>query len=145
MTLPEPASGLVIRYSYLWHTEYLEGREEGQKDRPCALIAAIAGDEDGKTRVLVIPITHSAPKNSNAIEIPQVVRQRLGLDAARSWIVLSEWNEFIWPGPDLRPVAGTDLATVAYGFLPPRFFKSVREHFFALARQGKARKVTRTK
>jgi hypothetical protein len=27
--------GHVFRYSYLWHWQYLEGREEGDKDRPC--------------------------------------------------------------------------------------------------------------
>jgi hypothetical protein len=51
MALP----GLVIRYSYLWHAEYLEGREEGKKDRPCAIVAAIRCDESGSTRVLVLP------------------------------------------------------------------------------------------
>ena len=33
MTLPKPEPGLVIRYSYLWHDEFLEGRRgrgEGQ-------------------------------------------------------------------------------------------------------------------
>ena len=38
MALPKPVPGLVIRYSYLWHREYLEGREDGQKDRPCAIV-----------------------------------------------------------------------------------------------------------
>jgi sugar phosphate permease len=41
VALPEPIPGLVIRYSYLWHSEYVRGREEGQKDRPCAIVAAI--------------------------------------------------------------------------------------------------------
>ena len=40
MTCPAAKPGLVIRYSYLWYREHLEGREEGQKDRPCAIIAA---------------------------------------------------------------------------------------------------------
>ena len=38
--MPLPVPGLVIRYSYLWHSEHLAGREEGTKDRPCAIIAA---------------------------------------------------------------------------------------------------------
>lgn len=143
MTLPEPVCGLVIRYSYLWHGEYLEGREEGRKDRPCALVAAIKTDADGKTRVLVIPVTHSVPNDSDAIEIPHAIRERLGFDAARSWIVFSEANEFVWPGPDLRPVPG-DQATFAYGFLPPGFFGVVRDRFLAIARSGKAHRVIRT-
>ena len=61
MPLPKPVPGLVIRYSYLWHSEHLEGREEGQKDRPCAIIASIQADESGNPRVLVLPVTHSPP------------------------------------------------------------------------------------
>ena len=44
----------------------------------------------------------------------------LQLDDARSWVVLSEWNEFIWPGPDLRHLTGADNSSIAYGMLPPR-------------------------
>ena len=109
MALPEPQAGLVIRYSYLWHSEFLEGREDGVKDRPCAIVAAIKQDADGDTRVLVLPVTHSPPaKGTPAVEIPATIKKRLKLDAERSWIVLSEWNEFVWPGPDLRRGAGGD-------------------------------------
>ena len=38
MSLPEPERGLVIRYSYLWKSEHDEGRDEGIKDRPCAIV-----------------------------------------------------------------------------------------------------------
>jgi hypothetical protein len=72
LVLPIPVPGLVIRYSYLWHSEYLAGRDEGQKDRPCAIIAAIRKDEGGETRVLVLPITHSKPdREAAAIEFPR--------------------------------------------------------------------------
>lgn len=144
MTLPAPEPGLVIRYSYLWLREHREGREEGVKDRPCAIVLTLA-DADGETRVTVLPITHSAPSNpSAAIEIPRQTKHRLGLDSERSWIVLDEGNEFLWPGPDLRPLPGADLATIAYGLLPPRFFNVVRQRFFALARAARARPVRRT-
>jgi hypothetical protein len=114
------------------------------KERPCALVAAIKVTEDGSSRVLVMPITHSAPKNVEAIEIPRPIKERLGLDAERSWIVLSEANEFIWPGPDVRPVPGGDLATIAYGFLPPRFFATIRARIIAIVRQGRTRRVPRS-
>jgi hypothetical protein len=39
------------------YREHLEGRDEGQKDRPCAIVAALRTDENGDTRVLVLPIT----------------------------------------------------------------------------------------
>ena len=64
MPLPIPVPGLVIRYSYLWRSEHLERREEGQKDRPCAIVAAIRADESGVTRVLVLPITHRPPDDA---------------------------------------------------------------------------------
>jgi hypothetical protein len=143
--LPQPIPGLVLRYSYLWYREFIEGREEGQKDRPCAIVAAIRKDETGETRVLVLPITHSPPDHTSlAVEIPAAVKKRLQLDDERSWIVLSEWNEFVWPGPDLRRLPGSDDATVAYGVLPPALFTAIRDRFFALAQRRTAKPVTRT-
>ena len=41
MSLPKPEPGLVIRYSYLWHAGHRQGREEGVKDRPRAIVLAI--------------------------------------------------------------------------------------------------------
>jgi len=144
MALPEPVPGLVIRYSYLWLREHLRGREEGQKDRPCAIIASIRV-EAGDLRVLALPITHSPPNASQpAIEIPPQVKQRLGLDEARSWILVSEWNEFVWPGPDLRRTPGQHEGAVAYGVLPPGLFRAVRERFLSTVRAGHARPVRRT-
>jgi hypothetical protein len=102
VALPKPEPGLVIRYSYLWHSEYRKGREEGVKDRPCAIVASMVSLEDGTTRVLVLPITHTPPENASlAVEIPTSVKTRLKLDTEQSWVVVSEWNEFVWPGPDL--------------------------------------------
>lgn len=145
MALPTPTAGLVIRYSYLWHREHLEGREEGQKDRPCAIIAAIRVDENGDTRVLVLPITHIAPDQpSLAVEIPAMTKNRLQLDGARSWVILSEWNGFVWPGPDLRRLPGATDATVAYGIIPPGLFATIRDRFLAIVEKGKARRVPRS-
>ncbi len=97
MTFPRPVPGLVIRYSYLWAAEYARGQEEGVKDRPCAIILATA-----EHVVTVLPITHAPPADASmAVEIPPATKRRLGLDSERSWVVLSEANRFIWPGPDL--------------------------------------------
>jgi hypothetical protein len=145
VALPKPVPGLVIRYSYLWHREHLEGRDEGQKDRPCAIIAAILTDEVGDIRVLTLPINHTAPdKSAQAIEIPAKVKRHLGLDDARSWVVLTEWNDFIWPGPDLRRLPNSDDASVAYGMLPPSLFKMIRDGFLNLAKTKGAGPVKRT-
>jgi hypothetical protein len=144
--LPAPVPGLVIRYAYLWHREHLAGREEGEKDRPCAIVVALRAAEDaGETRVLVLPVTHSAPAQPTlAVEIPAPVKKRLRLDADRSWVVLSEWNEFVWPGPDLRRAPGGNESSVAYGMLPPGLFAIIRDRFLALATAAQARRVPRT-
>jgi len=144
VTWPSPQPGLVIRYSYLWEREAQAGREEGVKDRPCAIIVA-RRDEDGATRVYVLPITHSAPVQlDEALEIPAPVKARLGLDGERSWVMVSEANTFVWPGPDLRLLPGKGLESAAYGFLPPKFFRVVRERFLAANRANRAAFVKRT-
>jgi hypothetical protein len=142
VALPEPVPGLVIRYSYLWRREHLEGRDEGRKDRPCAIVAAIRA-QAGEQRVLVLPITHSEPAGSS-IEIPAPVKRRLGLDELRSWIVVSEYNEFLWPGPDLRRAPGGDDSSVAYGMLPPALFGAVRQSLLTAISEHRAHAVRRT-
>jgi hypothetical protein len=144
VTLPEPVPGLVIRYSYLWRSEHLQGREEGVKDRPCAIILAVTDDE-GHRVVTVLPITHSPPDRRVAsIEIPFATKQRLGLDAERSWIVLTEANRFLWPGPDLRPTTAGDFASVAYGLLPKGLYERVRRELIAAIKARQSHVVTRT-
>jgi hypothetical protein len=126
--------GYILRYSYLWHRDHLAGREEGEKDRPCMVLAIAATTEAGDRIVRVLPITHAPPTaGDEAIEIPPAVKLRLGLDEDRSWIVLTESNRFVWPGPDLRPI---DRDDGYYGAIPPRLFAIVRDRFVALARVG---------
>jgi len=144
VTWPTPQPGLVIRYSYLWHREALTGQEEGIKDRPCAVVIAYRDDE-GRTRVYALPITHSPPAaDAAAIEIPAPVKGRLGLDGERSWVVVSEANVFVWPGPDLQFLPGKGPESSAYGFLPPGFFRVVRDRFLAADREKKAAFIVRT-
>jgi hypothetical protein len=132
VSLPPAEPGLVIRYSYLWRREALSGREEGSKDRPATIVLAIE-DEAGETLVYVLPITHNPPRPPDVgVEIPGVVKERLRLDGERSWVVISEANAFIWPGPDLRPVQGAQSGAFAYGFLPPRLFRLIRDRYLAL-------------
>ncbi|WP_341990198.1 hypothetical protein [Azorhizobium sp. AG788] len=134
----------MVRYSYLWAREADQGQEEGVKDRPCAVIL-VTQDDAGKRRVLVLPITHSAPTDpATAVEIPAATKARLGLDFERSWIVLTELNDFMWPEPDLRPLVSGDASTVAFGMLPPGFFRVVRDRFVALARVRRVGQVQRT-
>jgi hypothetical protein len=99
----------------------------------------------GETRVYVLPVTHTPPSDpALAIEIPHRVKQHLGLDDARSWIVLDEINDFLWPGYDLRPIPGAQPERIEYGILPPRFFDAVRNAFLALAQVRRVKRTPRT-
>jgi hypothetical protein len=123
MLSTEPKVGWLFRYSYLWHWQHLEGREEGDKDRPVLVLAIVATLDDGTPVVRVLPITHGPPANpDDAIEIPPATKRRLGLDDERSWIVLTESNRFVLPGPDIRPV---DSDSGYCGALPPALFAEV--------------------
>jgi hypothetical protein len=141
VALPVPERGLVISYAYLWHSEHVQGREEGVKDRPCVIILAIE-ENDGARMVTVVPVTHSAPSMPEAaVEIPPATKRRLGLDASRSWVVVSEGNRFAWPGPDLRPITADRFD---YGFLPPALFQQVQQRFGAYAAAKRLLVVPRT-
>jgi hypothetical protein len=144
VSLPVPQPGLVIRYAYLWESEARAGREEGVKDRPCAIVLVVLREGEHPI-VRVLPVTHAPPANADdALEIPRQTKERLGLDSERSWIVLTEANDFIWPGPDLRPLPGGDASTVAIGFLPPGLMKVLRERLLRVWRERRAKAVSRT-
>ncbi len=126
MSFPAPEPGLVVRYAFLWREEAASGQEEGHKDRPCAIVVTTRAD-DGDLVVTVVPVTHSPPADRDlALEIPAETKRRLGLDDQRSWIVLTDLNRFVWPGPDLRPRLSGRPETVAYGHLPADLFRVLR-------------------
>jgi mRNA-degrading endonuclease toxin of MazEF toxin-antitoxin module len=125
MAIPNPDPGLVISYAYLWRREFEAGQEEGRKNRPCVIVLSVEKHDSG-TQVTVAPITHSPPSSGMpCLEIPSRVKQHLGLDDDRSWVILDEVNQFVWPGYDLRPIPGKQ-GDMAYGFLPPRLFDQIR-------------------
>ena len=78
----------------------------------------------------------------DAVEIPAATKARLGLDSERSWVVVSEVNRFVWPGPDLASVPGNPRR-FDYGFLPPRFFKKVTSQIVDWARARKLKEIRR--
>jgi hypothetical protein len=139
VTWPDPRPGLVIRYSYLWASEARQGREDGVKDRPCAIILVLLREGDHPI-VRVLPVTHTPPASAaDALEIPPMTKRRLGLDADRSWVVITEANDFIWPGPDLRPAINGNLSSVVYGVLPPGFMRVLRERLLQRWRRDVSR------
>jgi len=95
--------------------------------------------------VIVLPITHAPPPHhSDAVELPAVTKRRLGLDEERSWVMITEGNSFLWPGPDLRPLPGRGSATVLLGELPANLFRIIRDRFIERYRGRASRIVSRS-
>lgn len=142
MAIPNPEPGLVISYAYVWHHEHEAGQEEGRKVRPAVIVMVVEPAVDNGTTVTVLPVTHSPPRDErSAVEIPAVVKRHLGLDEARSWVIVSEGNEFLWPGYDLRRIPDSDRYD--YGFLPPRLFEQILQAFVAYHKGGRRRLASR--
>ena len=141
MTIPHPEPGLVVHFNYLWRRERDLGRDEARYPRPCAVILSYRRAADGSLIVLLAPITHAPPhEDERAIELPQQVKAHLGLDWARSWVILDEVNETGWPGYDVQPNARGDYA---YGFVPPRLYERIRGGVLDALRAGQLARVSR--
>jgi hypothetical protein len=140
-----PERGSVIRYSYLWADEDARGQEEGLKDRPAVVLALSITVADGTTEILVLAVTHTPPADAaDAVAFPQEIKRRLGLDEAPSWIVTTEANAFVWPGPDIRPVPGRTPPTVIYGRVPDGLLSRVARSYLANRKKQRSRLVPRT-
>lgn len=137
MSLPTPRVGLVIRYAFLWSDEAAAGAREAAKDRPCAIVVALAAGPDSDIRTIVAPITHAPPSDPAAsLEIPAAVRRKLGLDGARGWIRFDELNAFSWPGFDLRRRPDAP-GRYDYGLLPKVLFERLRAGILAYAKANR--------
>jgi hypothetical protein len=133
--------GLVIRHAYLWWSEARRGREEGLKDRPCVIVH-LRVNEHSELETYICPITHTPPEIlEKAIEIPRATGTRLGLDEERSWVIATEVNRFIWPGPDLRAVPGGGCS---YGLLPAAMTRDLIAQVKASAKDKSLLVVGRT-
>jgi hypothetical protein len=122
VAIPNPEPGLVISYSYLWRDEHKSGQDEGLKHRPSVVVLIVEGLGGEAPLVTVPPITESAPRDpTTAVEIPPRIKRHIGLDHERSWVVVSEGNEFLWPGYDLRKRPNS--SSYEFGVLPGRFFE----------------------
>ncbi|MEK7661327.1 MAG: type II toxin-antitoxin system PemK/MazF family toxin [Pseudomonadota bacterium] len=142
MPLPNPEPGLVISYSYLWRNQQEKGNAEGRKNRPCVIILAVE-NKAGETKVTVAPITSSALKNAaDGVEVPLEVKKHLGLDSGNSWIIITEVNQFVWPGYDIRPIKANN-DKFDYGFIPSKLFRKVKASLFEVAKMRKLKIVPR--
>ena len=141
MAGPAPGIGLVIRHAYLWWDEARAGREEGRKDRPCVIVH-LRVNEYQELETYICPVTHTPPEvPEKAMEIPKATKARLGLDGERSWIITTDVNRFIWPGPDLRPVPGGGFS---FGLLPAAMTRDLVAQIKAKANDESLRTVRRT-
>jgi hypothetical protein len=69
-----PKPGLVLRYDFLWKDEQIAGKQDGSKDRPCAVVLVSSPKTDGSVNVVVCPVTHAIPNSDEgAVEIPYKV------------------------------------------------------------------------
>lgn len=117
-----PDVGDVIRYSYLWAKEHKDGRRDGVKYRPCAIVLA----RDG-SRLVVAPITHSPTKDQSGIELHPNLKRMLKLDDEKSWLIITEVNIFTWPSPEAIPVPGRGQTSWIYGRLPENILRLARD------------------
>ena len=141
MAIPDPRPGLIVRFNYLWSREFGRGVREARYPRPCAVVLSYRRAADGALIAMLAPITHSEPgPEDQAIEIPPTVKQRLGLDDQRSWVMIDEVNETGWPGYDLQPDARGEYA---YGYIPPALFKRIRDGMVGVVREGRLKRVSR--
>lgn len=141
MAKPDPQGGLVIRYDYLWHSEEQEGREDGAKVRPCAVVVALPPPAEGTQQAVVCAVTHTRPHPPiDAVELPPKVKRHLGLDAERSWVIVSEANLVDWDDPGIEPVGPNQWS---HGFVPPTLADILRNKLLRHYRAGKLPLVNR--
>jgi mRNA-degrading endonuclease toxin of MazEF toxin-antitoxin module len=134
--LRAPERGDVIEFSFLWKHEREMGLLEGVKDRRCVVAAIL---ESGR-RVVVVPITGTAPDHAQKIPLPAGA---FGLER-RSWIVTSELNITVWPGHDLRPARKPSGTWWRYGRLSNALRRRLADALRDLIQAGQAKVVTRT-
>ncbi len=140
-----PPPGSIIRYAYLWADEHAAGREEGRKDRPALVLALAVHIEARQTHVLVLAVTHAPPRNmSDAVPFPDAEKRRLALDDIPAWIVTSEGNSFVWPGPDVRPIPGQPAGNRTYGRVSSALLRRVARAYLDNRRRQRARLVARS-
>ena len=145
MSLAPPERGSVIRYAYLWADENARGREEGEKDRPALVLSLTNREADGHTELLVLAVTHTPSADpDDAVPFPAEIKRRIGLDDLPSWIVTTEANAFVWPGPDIRPIPGRTPTTVLYGRVSDGLLRQVARSFLANRNRQRSRRGRRS-
>jgi hypothetical protein len=114
------------------------------KDRPAVVVLATTVREEA-VEIVVAPVTTQPPRsNESSVEMPAVVKAHLGLDDQRCWIITSEVNRFIWPGPDIRPINGREGRTPYYGKIPGKLLEAMRANIQKQVATGRFKVTKRT-
>ena len=102
------------------------------------MVVVLATEGTGAgVRVVVAPMTIRPPRADDpVVEVPAAVRRHLGLGDERRWIVGSEVNHFIWPGPDVRPARREANVSPYHGKIPARLLEQVRASFRRVGPRG---------
>lgn len=87
--------------------------------------------------IFTAPLTTSDHTGANSIVIPDSIRQHVGLDP-KSRIIVTEYNRFLWVGPDIEPLHD---GRIHLGVLPA---KLVRQALELLLENRSAKMVKRT-
>ncbi len=142
MPLPNPELGLIVYYSYVFHGRSRNIGNAG-KNRPCLIVAVFPDPDDPlKTGLLLLPITHSPPAAEEVgVELTADAKFAAGLDGRPQWLLVSQGNRDTWP-EDIAALPNRP-GDFAYGFLPPRTFKSVQMQFARLFAEKKFNLVPR--
>jgi len=117
VTVPQPVPGLIVSFSFLWAEEAERGLQEGQKDRPCVVLAAY-DSEHGKGASLV-PVTHTAPHDpTHAIAVPAALKAMPGLDDAPAWSSAGNGTSRTGPASTCAQLQGGQAASTTTGSCP---------------------------
>jgi hypothetical protein len=109
------------------------------------VVAVAVTEGPSQTRVLVLAVTHTPPADPfDAVAFPRRLKAAIGLDERPAWIVTTEANAFVWPGPDIRPVPGRVPPVVVYGRAPAALTRKVVESYLANRTRQRARLVRRS-
>src|SRR5262245_48772182 len=134
-----PKVGLVLPHLYVWRAEHAAGRSS---ETPAAVMIVAATPLDGgRLLVAATPITNGEPPaGQRAVQVPAAVAAHLRLEAQRSWVVCTEYNEFVWPSIGLGETR--DGASV-YGMAPQKLAASVRGEMLAARTDGPLKAMRR--
>src|SRR5580658_2696986 len=140
--IPEPVSGLIFRYGYLWIAEFRQGRTDPVKDRPACIVLRVAAAQDLGLRlagaqsarldpgdVVILPITTRAPTEDQVgVELSPEEKTLCRLDpGVRSWVIVSEFNADIWPNADLS--LAPETGEIFYGIARPGLLPRIGRAF----------------